>query len=187
MKTKHKLKILKTLSCCSSEFEQLSKLLYLEAISNPTFTVKIESIEGTKPEPITEIFEVGDHLEITCKRSNFKYIGAEIGDTFEVLEVIGNNYMIRAKPIKSSFTSDYLLLYRDEAKKIPIQKDNPKEFKVGDKVRVIKGENITKHFFNDGDTVVINELEDNPTYGLCAYCNGDRTNQWVSIKELEHI
>ena len=178
MKTKHKLKLLKTLSCCSSEFEQLSKLLYLEAIGNPTFTVKIESIEGTKPEPITEIFEVGEVVEVLSNKAYPFLIGTKV----QIIENTGAFYKCKAREDGNLY---YISV--SEIKKIPIQKDNPKEFKVGDKVRVIKGENITKHFFNDGDIVVINELENNPTYGLCAYCNGDRTNQWVSIKELEHI
>lgn len=179
MKTKHKLKLLKTLSRCSSEFEQLSKLLYLEAIGNPTFTAKIESIEGTKPEPITETFEVGDQVEIIDDNA---YHGIPIGFKFEICKITDMK-----TGVKHLYSGNLLFIPFKDIKKIPTQKDNPKEFKVGDKVRIIKGENITKHFFNDGDIVVINELENDPTHGLCAYCNGDTTNQWVSIKELEHI
>lgn len=181
MKTKHKLKLLKTLSRCSSEFEQLSKLLYLEAIGNPAFTAKIESIEGTKPEPITETFEVGEVVEI-LEPNPYKL---DVGTQLKIIRHSSRYYTCELNN-SDLLKQDYFLL-PSEIKKIPIQKDNPKEFKVGDKVRVIKGENITKHFFNDGDIVVINELENDPTHGLCAYCNGDTTNQWVSIKELEHI
>lgn len=179
MKTKHKLKLLSILPKGFQEYEDLRKSLFLEAMGNTTEIQKPE-IE-TKSESITERFNEGDYAEIIWDSLGHDY------NTGEIVRILGDsefnpiNYKCVNKRNKVRYCSP------KDIKKIPIQKENPKEFKVGDKVRVIKGENITKHFFNDGDIVVINELENDPTHGLCAYCNGDTTNQWVSIKELEHI
>lgn len=188
MKTKHKLKLLKELRIkisstiaisnkvlnVSSEYNRILDELIAES-KEPTQKPEIEA----KPEPITETFEVGDQVEIIDDKA---YHGIPIGFKFEICKITDMK-----TGVKHLYSGNLLFIPFEDIKKIPTQKDNPKEFKVGDKVRIIKGENITKHFFNYGDIVVINELENDPTHGLCAYCNGDTTNQWVSIKELEHI
>lgn len=178
MKTKHKLKLLAILTVSepiSKECKSLRDGLCSKAIGNP----KIEPIQETKPEPIAETFEVGEIVEVVDTNPYNLAAGTQ-------LKIIDNLSISKHCTCELN-NQDYFLL-PSEIKKIPIQKDNPKEFKVGDKVKIVEGKNGPFYHFKDGEKVVICALHNDSKHGLCAYCNnGHTTNQWVSIKELEHI
>lgn len=134
MKTKHKLKLLKELRESSKidyfynhEYKRILNELISES-KEPTQKPEIE----TKPEPITETFEVGEVVEI-LEPNIYKL------DAGTQLKVIRHSSWYYTCELNNSdlHKQDYFLL-PSEIKKIPIQKDNPKEFKVGDKVRVIR-------------------------------------------------
>ena len=130
MKTKHKLKLLSILPKGFQEYEDLRKSLFLEAMGNTTEIQKPE-IE-TKSESITERFNEGDYAEIIWDSFGHGY------NTGEIVRILGGsefnpiNYKCVNKRNKVRYSSN------KDIKKIPIQKENPKEFKVGDKVRVIR-------------------------------------------------
>lgn len=189
MKTKHKLKLLKELRIkisstiaisnkvpnVSSEYNRILDELIAES-KEPTQKPEIEA----KPEPITETFEVGDQVEIIDDKA---YHGIPIGFKFEICKITDMK-----TGVKHLYSGNLLFIPFEDIKKIPTQKDNPKEFKVGDKVKIVEGKNGPFYHFKDGEKVVICALHNDSKHGLCAYCNnGHTTNQWVSIKELEHI
>ena len=191
MKTKHKLKLLKELRIkisstiaisnkvpnVSSEYNRILDELIAES-KEPTQKPEIEA----KPEPITETFEVGEVVEI-LEPNPYKL---DVGTQLKIIRHSSGYYTCELNN-SDLLKQDYFLL-PSEIKKIPIQKDNPKEFKVGDKVKIVTGKKWPFYHFKDGEKVVICALHNDSNHGICAYCNdGHATNQWVSIKELEHI
>lgn len=174
MKTKHRLKLLTLLREGSEMYDNLKKSLYLEAMSGPTFKAKYEPIQEAKD---PDRLQAGDEAEIIGHALNHGFNNGVIVKILGDSEHNSKNYKITNKNNnKVRYASP------QDLKKLPKQEQTPKEFKVGDMVKIIDKLN---HSFKIDQIVKVIEPIDK--YGLIMCISDCSEKQFVEECQIEHI